>query len=246
MPKPKKTQRRRQGGIAFFRKRGTVIGIVAPVVIFAFGAYLVAGNNNVKTPTPEPTSTAPTNLADPSVSPSASTNPKPILAASCATGTKGRVEESFDTKSGWLIVQGSGTLSVENDHRQGSFALSLDNGQNASETWAQKRFSKKLDLSRAKELRIWIRQNGNLQPNHDKWRVRLISESGAFFERIVPDVTMGVATTQWCQEASHRGDWLRGGSPSWSDIVAIQVNSPAYGGSGAGNVADYDAFSVVE
>lgn len=232
--------------MAIMRKRGTVIAVIAPVIILAFVAFLVAKVND----------DGPDTAASPTASASASVEPEPTptpsgplptnVKATCASGSGGRLLSSFDAVSGWSVFMGKGKLNADpSEKREGTASLAFDNGQSVEESWAQRKLSAGLDLSKAKEFRVWIHQNGNLIANFQDWRLRLVSPDGSFFERVFPQPTVGEAAT-WCQDSSRPAEWRQAGTPDWAKIVAIQINVPKYPGSGAKNLVNFDGFSVVE
>jgi hypothetical protein len=91
-------------------------------------------------------------------------------------------------------------------------------------------------------LVVSIRQNGSLISSKGPWTMRLHTTAGDFYERTFPAQEIRASSGTWCQDRSGLADWVAVGSPSWGKVTGLEVNVPAYGGAGAGNVVSYADF----
>ena len=233
------------------RNRKAVRRVAASLMLAMLAAFVVsrvAGRPKATTsarPTSGPSATTPAPgatgpVAGPTL-PSASPSPK----ATCAQGDPGgRQEPWLDSADGWSVTSGTAALSAVAGPATGTSGLKLDNGQKKAPASAATMLAQPVDLSAAPGFVVSIKQNGNLS-TASHWAIRLRTTPRDYFERVFPEGETRRAIGTWCQDRSVPGDWVVVGSPSWARITAVEVNVPAYEGTGAGNVVSYARFGLL-
>lgn len=234
----------------------------AVVAVLLVAGVVAAVQNSGPSAAPTPTPSVASSSAGPSLSPSprpsASQSVKPSVHGStdpvvhgspfprssdaiCSASTGGTIQETFDATQGWSVVRGHGALFQDPTNKaEGAAAMFFNNGTQTAESWALKKFGSPKNFSGVSEFRIWLLQEGNLVGNTIPWRMRLITDTKNYFERVFPQARVSAAT-RWCQDHSARAEWTATGSPRWSKITGIEVGVPNYT-SGARNYVGFDSF----
>jgi hypothetical protein len=131
---------------------------------------------------------------------------------------RARQIESFDSDDGW-VATGNGTRSLEVDTADKVEGTASLRWTHTVDEQITKAFDRPQDLSRAAELRLWIRANRTVGSACCGFTLRLMSSSGSFERQVLPDIPAGA----WVEDVSERDAWYASGAPSWNDIRGVEL-----------------------